>query len=76
MPKALANYYDAIRYVRELAREKAPIQKPACATFTSWRCIDPRRKLPDAMPTHPVAFAPRPAVTRFPLRRLDATLQE
>lgn len=47
------DHYDAIRYVRELAREKTPLDEGDVRNLR-WSYSDPGPKLPASMPTWPL----------------------
>src|ERR1017187_3539822 len=64
------DHYDAMRYIREIARETAPLtESDISAICTGLLCSGPGLTLPDAMPILPVTFAPRRAGMCFLHRR-------
>src|ERR1700683_5821816 len=50
------DHYDALRYVRELAREKTPLTESAVRNFIGWLCSVPGPLSPGSMPTWPGTF--------------------
>ena len=63
------DHYDAIRYVRERARQTTPLAESDFAIYTGWLCNVLVRRLRAAMPTFPVTCARKPGDMRFHLQR-------
>ncbi len=59
------DHFEAIRYVRELARLTTPLTESDVRNLHNWSPSGPRLRLPGSMPTSRVSFARKQTVTRF-----------